>query len=229
MIKRRNFHEGFGIEDAPGLYRRIYNIIRGNHINAEIIDTDDNDDYGFAKISIDGDWKHDHLRLKYLLEQAFDTVIWREINTYPSDSDSYEAEYQVYLADPKDNAFTESAIRKSVKGRRYERYNRNSKNRKMTEKYNYTADENIRYLEKYRKYVDQSKGLLNEIDRNWDRLKRVAKDNGDNQYYGEEVALCYTELYDAFQKLNRCYYRMQDLFDGGSPLDDNSNLTLYGG
>lgn len=111
--------EGFGIEDAPGLYRRIYNIIRDNHINADILDTDDSDDYGFAKISIDGDWKHDHLRLKYLLEKAFDTVIWRQTKTYPSDSDFYEAEYQVYLADPKDGEVNESFRRNRKNRKRY--------------------------------------------------------------------------------------------------------------
>lgn len=103
------FMEGFGLEDAPGLYRRIYKIIRDNHINAEVLDTDDSDDYGFATISIDGDWKHDHLRLRYLLEKAFDTVIWRETKHYPSDDDCYEAEYKVYVADPKDTvSFEES-------------------------------------------------------------------------------------------------------------------------
>lgn len=99
---RRRIREGFGIEDAPGLYRRIYKIIRDNHINAGVIDTDDNDDYGFAEIWVNGDWKHDHLRLEWLLKDAFDEVIWREKEHFPSEDDSYEATYKVYLAGPKD-------------------------------------------------------------------------------------------------------------------------------
>ena len=93
--------EGFGIEDAPGLYKRIYKIISDNHINADIVNTDDSDDHGFVELDVDGDWKHDHLRLKYLLNQAFNTVIWREKENYPSDDDSFRAVYMVYLADPK--------------------------------------------------------------------------------------------------------------------------------
>ena len=99
MIRR--IKEGFGIEEAPGLYQKVYKIVRDNHINASVIDSDDSDDNGFVEINIHGDWKHDHLRLKYLLGQAFGTVLWREKNHYPSDDDCYEAEYMVYLADPK--------------------------------------------------------------------------------------------------------------------------------
>jgi hypothetical protein len=109
--------EGFGIEDAPGLYKRIYKIISDNHINADIVDTDDSDDYGFVELDVDGDWKHDHLRLKYLLNQAFNTVIWREKENFPSDEDCFRAIYMVYLADPKDDSYTES-VRKRIRSKR---------------------------------------------------------------------------------------------------------------
>ncbi len=207
MIKRRNFREGFGIEDDPGLYRRIYNIIRDNHINAEIIDTDDSDDYGFAEISIDGDWKHDHLRLKYLLEQEFDTVIWREINTYPSDSDSYEAEYQIYLADPKDSTFTESAIRKSVKGRRYERYNRNSKNSK-------TMKRNM--LERIDRKISPQLVSIKNLAR---AIYNLQKNDGDRAYlsaYGIESLEVSNDFMEDYVEVN-IYYE-----DG-----DTVNLYIY--
>lgn len=109
--KFKGIKEGFGLDSAPGLYQKVYQIIRDNHINAEITECSDGESNGFVDIDVDGDWKHDHARLKYLLNQAFDTVIINVKESFPSDSDSYRCIYSCYLGN-LNGAFGESTKRR---------------------------------------------------------------------------------------------------------------------
>ena len=55
---------------------------------------------------IDGDWKHEHLRFKYLVKEFLnskDIVHMITEREYPSDSDSYEADYTIHLMKHEDD------------------------------------------------------------------------------------------------------------------------------
>ncbi len=55
---------------------------------------------------INGDWKHEHLRFKYLVKEFLNSkniVYMMTEREYPSDSDSYEADYTIHLMKHEDD------------------------------------------------------------------------------------------------------------------------------
>lgn len=73
---------------------RIYELMKQNRIYADIIEETEN------KIAIEiswGDWKHEHLRLDWLMEENFDLKKIQSIATEEDGSDCYSAIHYYYF------------------------------------------------------------------------------------------------------------------------------------
>lgn len=76
--------------------RRIYELMREAHISGEIVINNGN------MVAIEvfwGDWKHQHLRLDWLMEEAFSNIknIFEEV-TESDGSDCYSAIHYYYFS-----------------------------------------------------------------------------------------------------------------------------------
>ena len=74
---------------------KVYNLMKENHLHGEIIEEMEN------KIAVEicwGDWKHDHLRLKWLMEETFKDL--KKVDSYTTEedgSDCYSAIHYFYF------------------------------------------------------------------------------------------------------------------------------------
>ena len=73
---------------------KIYNLMKQNRLYGDIIEETED------KIAIEicwGDWKHEHLRLDYLMEENFDLKRIESIATEEDGSDCYSAIHYYYF------------------------------------------------------------------------------------------------------------------------------------
>lgn len=73
---------------------KIYNLMKENRLFGDIIEETEN------KIAIEiswGDWKHDHLRLDWLIEENFDLKRIETETTEEDGSDCYSAIHYYYF------------------------------------------------------------------------------------------------------------------------------------
>lgn len=86
--KDESLSEGIESDDYQDMCSKIYDLMEKNHISGEVLDCGD----GYAEIQVNwGDWKHSHLRLDYLMKQAFDVLHNTEEVTESDGSDTYSA------------------------------------------------------------------------------------------------------------------------------------------
>ena len=74
--------------------RKIYDLMKENRLHGEIVEETEN------KTAIEifwGDWKHDHLRLDFLMEENFDLKKIETIATEEDGSDCYSAIHYYYF------------------------------------------------------------------------------------------------------------------------------------
>jgi len=82
------------------IVERIENGLRDNGVWADVYET--HDDFGEKVIKIEiswGDWKHEHLRAKWVVEDVLGVSVrkWVEDVTEEDGSDCYSATHTIYL------------------------------------------------------------------------------------------------------------------------------------
>lgn len=75
--------------------KKIYDLIKENHLFGEIVEEKEN----MIAIEISwGDWKHDHLRLNWIMQENFPEI--KKIDTFTTEedgSDCYSAIHYFYF------------------------------------------------------------------------------------------------------------------------------------
>ena len=107
-----SLNEEYAYRDMDSLYgldKEIEDYLNQNNFHGfiDLYDINPNDEpVPSITYHIDGDWKHEHLRFKYLVKEFLNSkgiVHMITDREYPSDSDSYEADYTIHLMKHEDD------------------------------------------------------------------------------------------------------------------------------
>ncbi len=78
------------------MQKRITEVMMENHINGDIVDYNTQTKMIAVEI-IRGDWKHDHLRMDYFMQRAYDIRSIQTQTTEEDGSDCYSAIHYYYF------------------------------------------------------------------------------------------------------------------------------------
>lgn len=85
------------MEKMEQIEKKIYELMREAHIMGEYVDVDVERNMVAVEV-IWGDWKHSHLRLDWMMQEAFDNIrCIHTVTTEEDGSDCYSATHYYYF------------------------------------------------------------------------------------------------------------------------------------
>lgn len=76
-------------------HKKIYDLMRENHLHGDVYE-----DFGILCIEVNwGDWKHDHLRLDWVMKENFNILLSAEEVTEEDGSDCYSAIHKYVIGE----------------------------------------------------------------------------------------------------------------------------------